>query len=92
MLVLLALSKFILVEWRVTECQLETSPLHLCIPIPLPFDLTHGPCAPAVVSGGMHAYCLDYPHALGINPLTSLSFPHANAHDQLYVIYPPSFH
>src|SRR6267142_5607545 len=40
-----------------------------CVPIPLPFDLMHGPCAPAIVSGGMCTYYLNYLHALGIDPL-----------------------
>ena len=62
-----------------------------CIPIPLPFDLMHGPCTPAIVSGGKCIYSPNYPHASGIIPLTSLSSPCANTCDQLHVLYPLHF-
>src|SRR6267142_97130 len=50
----------------------------ICSPVrpsSLSFDLTHGPYAPAVVSGGKCLYSPNYPHATGIIPLTSPSPP-----------------
>jgi len=55
------------------------------------FDLTHGPYAPAIVSGGKCLYSPNYPHATGIIPLTSPSPLCANARDQLYASYPFHF-
>jgi len=45
------------------------------VSLSLSFDLMHRPCTPAVVSGGMCTYYLNYLHALGIDPLTSLPPP-----------------
>src|SRR6267142_1164035 len=56
-------------------------------PYSLSFDLTHGPYAPAVVSGGKCLYPPNYPHATGIIPLTSPSPLRANTRDQLYGSY-----
>jgi len=72
----------------IAECLVGTKcicpPVH---PYPLSFDLTHGPYAPTIVSGGKCIYSPNYPHATGIIPLTSPSPLHANARDQLYGSY-----
>ena len=49
-------------------------------PYTLPFDLTHRLCTPTIVSGGACTYYLNYLHALGIDPLTSLSPPSVQTH------------
>jgi len=58
----------------IAKCLVGTK--HICLPVhpySLSFDLTHGPYAPTIVSGGKCLYSPNYPHATGIIPLTSPS-------------------